>query len=407
MADDCEDADDAPDGSFADLQEDFASAIEDFRARASEDMEKRADGVAVGSRTSAEPGQELQPVVSYQPSFDTKQQPFNPDPTLLAPHYGEGAGRPIPQRREIENDDSLDWETVQPLESDSVSVRTPDGEETELIEPGGTYTVECNVANLGGTPARSAVVELFVEHTEPSAGVDVSADTGGFEVFVDFQSQRQQFWAYTLSGTTTMAPGSRLFAVFHQDDGEPPAESEILTEVSVPLFPDRVFEVESSTGGLPTDVEEFTLDIWDVSRLGEKTPAALNDAGIHLTRVSGERTPKTISSRTPRNHDLAGEVTVNQDGDGTGRSRRVGKQRVSVPQNGTRTVTFEYEPERDRFPNADLPNAGVELPGGGRTVTAFHVRAYSLATNEVPADWGRLDHTESRFMARTEVGRQL
>jgi hypothetical protein len=100
---------------------------------------------------------------------------------------------------------------------------------------------------------------------------------------------------------------------------------------------------------------------------------------------------------------------VNLDADATaeGSARRVGKRNVSVPQNDSRTITFEYTPSEAEFPNADLQNAEGLPPGAGRSVTALYVRTHSLATNEVPGDWGGLDHTESRFMGRTEVGRML
>lgn len=415
MTRDCEDEETEP-GSIADLRAEFASAADEFRARAREDIEKRADARPVAERTDAEPepDESLQEggLISSQPTVETtgspdgKQQPFNPEPLLLVPHVGAGAGRPIPRRREIEDSDSLTREAIHPLESDSLSVSTAAGAEADLIEPGESYTVECTVGNRGGTPARSAVVELFVEHLPPTASVDRNAETGEFEVFIDFISGRQQIWTYTLGGTTTMAPGSQLYAVFHRDESDPPAESDILFEVPLSVSDDRTFEhFQDSIGALPRDVEEFLVDIWEISRVSDTTPGALRDSGIHLTRVDGRPVGGSVS-RTLRNHNLAGEVSAGDD-DGSARRRQVGTQRVSVPQADIRTVSFDYQPDADRFPNGGLDNVGGETPGAGRTVTAFHVRAYSLATNELPADWGRLAHTESRFVGRTEVSRRL
>lgn len=415
MTRDCED-EETEAGSIADLRAEFAAAVDEFRARAREDIEKRADATPVAERTDAEPEPDESlrggGIISAQPTLETtgppegKQQPFNPEPLLLVPHVGAGGGRPIPQRREIENSGGLEWDAIHPLESDSLAVSTAAGTETDLIRSDGSYTVECTLTNQGGTPARSAVVELFVEHLPPTARVDRNAETEAFEVYQAFISGRQQIWEYTLGGTTTMAPGSRLAAVFHRDVSEPPAESDILFDVPLTVSTDRTFELESSAGAIPLDVDGFLVDLWDVSRADEVTPGALGDSGVHLTRVDGRPVGTLPVSRTLRNHDLAGEVVTGGD-DGNGRRRRVGKQRVSVPQAGNRTVSFDYQPEAARFPNGGLGNVGGEPAGLGRTMTAFHVRTHSLATNEVPADWGRLAHTGSRFVGRTEVRRVL
>lgn len=415
MADDCQDESDAQDGSFEDLRADFDAVIRKYKQRASEDIAKRADGVAVGARTDAEPG-----ATSFEPALreTSKQRPFNPQPVLLVPHYEEGEKRPIPQRSQLATDGELDvendWKPNHPLRSESVSVRTsPDGQETDVIEPGEEYTVECTVRNVGGLAARNVNVELYVEHLEPSASIDVNEETGFFEANTVYEGHTQWSWLYYLSGVTTMAPNSVLFAQFHNREESPPVESYFH---GIPIeagndhdwYDRSFFETSPSETGYVPEEEEFTVDVWDVSRVeGEISKASLNDVGIHLTRQEGRIVQDGPERYWSQNHDLTGDVNL-EEGETDGRAnRRVKKKSVSIPQNDSHTVTFDYTPDEGNFPNADLRNSEVLPPGAGRSVTVFYVRVYSLATNEVPQAWGEIDHTQSRFMARTEVKRTL
>lgn len=417
MTDHCEDDSDGPDGSFEDLRAEFESAIQDFNERAREDMAKRAEGVAVGARTAAEPGS-----TTFEPALGvrSKQRPFNPQPVLIAPHYEAGEKRPIPRRSELapaDDQDYLnDWEPNHPLRSDSVTVkRSADGQETDVIKAGEEYTVECTVRNVGGLAARNANVELFVEHLEPNALIDVNEETGFFEATYVYEGHTLWNWNFYLSGVTTMAPGSQLFAQFHTSEESPPVDSYFL---GVPIeagtdnewYDRSFFETGPSETDYAPEDGEFTVDIWDVSRVvGEVTKDSLEQAGIPLARQAGRivRDPERYWSR---NHELRGDVNLNEDlsdEDQTagGANRRVGKQSVSIPQNESQTVTFQYTPDGGNFPHGELRNPEVLPPGAGRTVTALYVRAYSLASNELPQTWGELDHTQSRFMARTEVSR--
>jgi len=412
MAEDYADGE-AEDGSFADLRGEFDALIQQFTQRAAADREKRADGVAVAARTDAEPGS-----TTFEPALEvvSKQEPFNPQPVVLVPHFQQGEKRPIPQRRELatggELDFENDWQPNHPLRSESIAVRSAaDGQETEVITAGTEYSVECTVRNVGGLAARNVNVELYVEHLEPDAVLDVN-DDGVFEASWVYEGHNQWSWLFYLSGVTTMAPTSPLFAQFHDQGEAPPAKSSFHT---VPIdagndqdWYDRSFFETSPTATDYVPEDEFTVDVWDVSRIGgEISPAALEELGVHLTRQEGQVVVDGPERYWSRNHDLTGEVSL-EEGNGDGRpNRRIEKTSVSIPQNDSRTVTFEYTPDERNFPRADLPNAEGLPAGAGRPVTALYVRAYSLATNEVPRAWGEIDHTASRFMGRTEVKRRL
>jgi hypothetical protein len=433
----CDDTDDAPDGSIEDLREDFASATEAFREQAQENLEKREAGIPVARRTAGEPEGEPE-------DAEVKQQPFNPDPVMLVPHYTEGERREIPQRADIYDAETLaevgiyeprirtvpGWEENHPFDSASIEVDAPTmsvstiGYEEKVITAGEDHTIECTVRNIGGLPARNVTVELFVEHLEPRARLDINEQSGEqgerlFEANRDFAGDGNARWTFALSGTTTMSPVSNLTAVFHKEDRiMPPYSKPILDIIDLISTPERNFafdatetlydETESPGDGdlYVHDDSDYYVDIWDTSRITTYDAdlyTKLANRGIHLAHQKGriiDGDPK--SNRTIHNHDLTGSVNP-----GEGSTKRVGKAHTSIPQNGERTVSFEYTPDRATFPNGDLPNPEDGDRGEGRGMTAFYVRAYSLATNELPEDWGELDHTESRFMGRTEVRREL
>lgn len=417
MTEDCQDDGDGDDGSFEDLRAEFEDLVGQFEKRAAEDRAKRADGVAVGLRTEAEPGPATVGLETRSRSR-SKQRPFNPQPVLLAPHYEESEQRPIPQRSRLatggELDIENDWKPNHPLRSESVSVReSPDGRETDVVESGQEYTVECTVRNVGGLAARNANVELFVEHLEPDAWIDVNEETGFFEASVVYEGHTVWNWLYYLSGVTTMAPSSALFAQFHEREESPPVESYLL---GVPIdagndhewYDRNFFETAPSESPFVPEGDEFTVDVWDVSRVeGEISKAALDDVGIHLTRQEGRFVDDGPERYWTRDHHLTGDVNQAQEGADGPANRRIDKKSVSIPQNDSRTVTFTYTPDEGNFPRSDLQNPPDLPPGAGRSVTAFYVRTYSLGSNEVPQAFGELNHTRSRFMARTEVKRTL
>jgi len=414
MTEHCQDGG-AEDGSFEDLRAEFGDLVEEFEGRAAEERAERAEGVAVGARTEAEPGPTGFATASQRTS---KQRPFNPQPVLLAPHYEGGEARPIPQRSQLatggELDVENDWKPNHPLRSDGVTVReSPDGPETEVVESGQEYTVECTIRNAGGLAARNANVELFVEHLEPNARIDVGEDSEFLEAsFVYVGDEFYDFFHY-LSGVTTMAPSSILFAQFHGREESPPVDS---YSFGVPIdagndhewYDRNFFETAPAETYRIPEGDEFTVDVWDASRVeGEISAAALDDVGIHLARQEGRFVDDAPERNWTRDHDLTGDVNGAQEEAEGPENRRIDKKSVSIPQNDSRTVTFTYTPDGGNYPRGDLQNPPDLPPGAGRPVTAFYVRTYSLGDDEIPQAFGELDHTQSRFMARTEVKRQL
>lgn len=422
---DCDDTDDSPDGSIEDIREDFLSAADAFRNQAQENLAKRQAGDPVAQRSGTEP---------EGPGADGKQPPFNPNPILLAPHFTGSEKRPIPQRRQLYDGSSLagkrklrvsnaGWKENHPFESDSLEVEaptvsysddSPDFEyEGKIITAGQDYTVDCTIRNVGGLPARNVTVELYVEHLEPRARLDINEQTGYFEVNQTYDGHGEATLTFGLSGTTTMAPLSNIVAIFHKGDSvEPPYPGLLWTDPF--LTPSGARNIYSATTEVRSDdpilSEEttFNIDLWDWTRITfieDDLFEELPERGIHLGQQEGrlvDRNP--LPDRTVHDHDLMGSVSMSPD---EGPTKRIGKQYTSIPQNGERTVTFQYTPDQNEFPNADLPNSAVRLRGEGRGMTVFYFRAYSLADDELPEDWSGLDHTQSRFMGRTEVRREV
>lgn len=400
---DCNDSDDAPEGSIDDLREDLAAVAEDLRAEAEANRTDRADGEPV----SAKEGQAV-------PTTPPKQDPFNPQPVLLLTHAAGNEQRPLPRRSRQQGP------LVPPVRSDSVTI------DAEVIESGGTYTVECTVRNVGGLPARKVDVELYVEHYEPDARVDTSG--GAVELARDYLL-RGDHPDYRVSGVTTMAPDSKVSAFAHMDDSGPPFDKVLGYAADMSVSDGRTFT--GYVGGkpdefldgdpVPQDRDGFTLEVWETSLAPPGTvgptkggrPSFFEDpdhwGGIRLASVPGRYADDPSSALDRRDQFLAGSV-------GDRGTRRVGKQSTSIPGSNAASVSFTYSPRagdvpepRDDIEQVEGDYPGIredDGPGLGRAVTAFYARAYSLATSEMPDDWSSLDHTTSRFVGRTEVPRR-
>lgn len=424
----CDDGSDAPEGTIADLREDLASVAADLRAEAETNRAARAEGEPV----SAKQGR----TVPIEPE---KQPPFNPRVALLVAHFGEGERRPIPRRPErlprlpFGAGDDLDYAAA--LRSESVSVleggepMDPTPLDPGVVRPGNTYTVECTVRNVGGLPARNVYVELYVEHRRPGVTMDTN-DAGAVELDPR-GGLGTQYPGYYLSGVTTMAPQSEVTVMAHMGgSGGPPYDRILGWDDSRTVTWGRTFHATLNTGvpydyretgkpdrflrggTVPADESDFTLEVWDTTATNSSGFTETTDYdffrdprkwfGVHLGSVPGTFTTDPGVDQQPR--DLTSRPTDD-------RTALVGKRTTAVPASGSRTVSFEYTPAAGEMPP---PNEGLSrvesqrdlTPGIGEAVTVFYARAYSLATAELPADWGALDHTTSRFMGRAEVNRE-
>lgn len=401
---DCQDDDAKPEGSIADLREDLTSLSESFSAEAETNRTDRAEGEPV------EPSQD--------PTADIpadKQDPFNPQPVLLMTHAGGDEQRPLPRRSETQG------QMVPPLRSESVSI------DADVVEAGGSYEVEVTVRNVGGLPARKVDVELYAEHTLPDARVDTPGDDV-FELAEGYYHLPAGAPNYGIDGVTTLAPDSQVSMFTHMDDSGPPFEKVLGYNRDQHVSADRTFSGQITGkppefldgSPVPDDRTEFTLEVWDTTHTptNKVGPAKEGESffeapeqwhGVRLASVPGEyvETPRSTFDR--EDQFLTGTVESST-------TQRVGKQAVSIPGGNATTLSFSFAPAKTDFPlpKGDAGNVtGSEEwipsdvgPGIGRGVTALYARVYSLATAELPDDWSALDHTTSRFVARTEVPRR-
>lgn len=398
---DCEDDSDVkPEGSIADVREDLASVAESFQAEYDTNVADRADGDPVEA-----PGGE------HEAGEPETQDPFNPQPVLLLTHAGGAEQRPLPRRSEAEGP------RVPPIRSDSVTI------DTDVVEPGGDYTIEVSVRNVGGKAARKVDVELFVEHLQPDVRIDTR--TGGVELQPQ-QGLDEEHSGYRVSGVTTMAPDSKLTVFAHMEDEGPPFDKVLDFDADTSVAEDRTFtgylrgKPEKFMNGepVPEDRSEFTVEVWETTLTDPDVIGRLPSApgffqtpeywgGVRLGGAAGRYVDSPGVDE--RNQYLASS----RDVEGV---KRIEKKPTSIQGSGAQTVSFSYAPTADDLPtprenidevDADFPGIDEDDgPGIGRTVTVFYARAYSLATGELPEDWNELDHTKSRFMARTEVPRE-
>jgi hypothetical protein len=401
----CNEDDATPEGSIADLREDLTDVAESFKAEAQRNQSDREEG---------EPVEPPQDPVARIPA--DKQDPFNPQAVLLVSHEEGSEQRTLPRRSEQVGPG------IPPIRSDSITIGA------DVLEAGGAYTIECSIRNIGGLPARKVDVELYVEHYVPDARLDTQ---GGTIELTRNDRLRGGHPGYQVSGVTTMAPDSKLSAVAHMDDSGPPFDKVVNYEAIISVGDDRTFtgvvngKPDTFLNGdpIPADQDDFTLELWETSLApsrafgsvkGDGTsffedPAAYD--GIHLASVSGRFVESPSSPPNPENQYLTNTVESQE-------TRKVDKQSTSIPGGDGATLSFTYSPAWDEYPDerdaisevddGEYPGiAPDDGPGLGRAVTVFYVRAYSLATSEMPDDWSALDHTTSRFMGRSESPRKF
>jgi hypothetical protein len=300
-----------------------------------------------------------------------------------SPPQAEYRQRPLPRRPAASP----------PLHSSGVTVRR-NGGRTETIEPGKNYTVDIEVQNAGGLAAHGATVELYVDHLTPDATIDAS---GPFEA---------EQYDFSLTGTTTLPPGHKLVAVAYEDSGGTLTADNLLFRskrghaqvdaVGETVDEDRTFLFDvpgppySGSGNVSnlrariywTTGIDLTKDKYypDTTQAKQRYIQTLKNRAVELTDKEGTVVNGALSNPKGK-HDL--ESTIH---DATLLPQ--GKRTERVPASDATTVSFDYTAPAAR---------------GDRVLTVFHARTYSLAPEDMPSDWDKLDHTKSRFMGRTEL----
>lgn len=276
-----------------------------------------------------------------------------------------------------------------PLRSSGVTVRK-DGRWTDAVEPGEQYTAEVSVENAGGLGG-NVTVELFARHRTPTATIDTA---GG----VLEGARRDEF---RVTGFTSLPPGHTFVGVAYDDPGGTLRADNIIWRstrghaqvemVGETVEDHRTFDIapylgDPNTGsfrlrlywttGLDLTKDEY-YDPTDAK--GNYVQALKNDA-VQLVDQPG-----TIVSGGPSNPKvpLDLESTI-QESTLVSQARR----QVTVPASGSQTVNIDFTAPGRR---------------GDRVLTELHARTYSLAPEDMPADWDALDHTTSRFVGRTEL----
>lgn len=296
-----------------------------------------------------------------------------------------------------------------PLRSSGLTV-SQGGSETEFIQPGTRYTIECTVENGGGLAASTANVEVFVEHKPATATVDT--DNGVFTAVRGSQSQR-------ITGYTTLPPGHNIATLGFVGSPEPRNVLFRTVGAAGTVASDRTFSRPGQFGlkqsnitgnefvresvlrsqtftmrlywttGIDLTKDKYTLQIESgdtKSDIDRKRQTALRNyidvlenTAVQLTEVSGEFRSQQTNSKGPLNlSSTIRDATVLQNGRG----------RIKIPPRSSGTFSLQYTAPSNR---------------GDTVLTALYARAYSLAPEDDPANWDRLDHTRSRFMGRNEL----
>lgn len=397
---DCNDGSDAPEGSLADLVEDLESVAQSFREEADSNVQDRAAGQPVYpgggqvAQTSA---------MEFEEGTNRGAGVFDPRPLLLVQHDSDAAGRPLPRRPN----------GPPPLKSDAMTIKDGTGSETETLEAGAAYTVECKVRNVGGFPARDATVELFVEHRPLEATLDISRESDSLELYpLPGDEEMRERGQTEISGHTTMPPGSSVAVVMSPVTGDG-------NHFETRVHDYRIFPVtENRTFGWDTDFYAFGKrgDFYDTHDsdafkmrvyphpIPDRRPVdgvekpildrfmeqELWKAGVEylpppeLENVDGTFVRNGTPSNDKRSLDLSTTLQTMESG-----PERVDRKYATVSPSDTESLSFSYTPDSKPYEDGGL--------------TTFYLRTYDMGNGGGPDDWGRLDHTGSRFIGRTEA----
>lgn len=374
---------------FDDLVEELDDLAATFDERAREDSRKRQEA-------EAPPGDDRTATTATNTS-DVSEEEFAAESHLVVPHdqMGNQAQRPLDRRPD----------GLSPLRSVALSSNAPTKSFSGTsqgtfysytipeVTDGDTYTIECTVHNLGGMAADATTVELFVEHLEASATVDLNTKTGAVELH---PSQVPP----TVGGFTTLSPESRVTVVSFQDQGAGLTETNQLNiGLNRRVEEDRSFSARTF-GGKPNTFlgptsnspsgSGFTLRVYDSTDVS--IPGAPNPQSEH-PKIVADR----IAGTAPLLTEVPGRYTTNVATDvremelasSVGSLEQVGQAVVTLPQRTSVTAKFQY---------THAPPSGLD---GGTTV--LYTRAYSIAPEDAPGNWGELDHTTMRHVGRTEL----
>jgi hypothetical protein len=261
-----------------------------------------------------------------------------------------------------------------------------------VVTAGDSYTVDCRVHNLGGLAANATTVELFVTHLDPDATLDRNPSTNEVELHPGQVPP-------TAGGVTTLPPESTVTMVAFMDEGSGlQVDNQLLVGLDRRVESDRSF-ADSTFGGRPGTFvgtsrsvpqrDEFTVRVYDTtdttygrqpqrSNLNDIVVNSIDGSAPLLTEAPGRYT----TSVGTRPVEMTLEGTVQGAASVTGRT-------LPIPQAGQATASFQY----------DHTPPGTDAAG----TTVLHARAYSMAPEDAPGDWGRLDHTTMRHVGRTEL----
>lgn len=368
----CPDDSDAQAGSFERLIEDFADLEADLSEEARKNRQKQDD--------IEDPPSDL------ERRYGVLNEEYDPNPYLLVPHYADGDRRPIPRRPEA----------TPPLDGWGMTV-----EEDGQLEPGNSYTIECQIENHGGRTAGNTHVELYVEHFTADATLDTNPETETVQV------PERPDEEITLTGFTTLPAGSEVSLVGYMDRGNGNVVSKVnwlydVRNIEIEPDDDRQFEVTvpgkpeyflywegDEEHEVPADRSEFMLRVYDTTGVSIdgpaevlNTPLLTEQTATYVDGAENEKQPLDLES-------YVSQDVVEEDEPSSSGLEQVDKTYESVPASGEVTTTFEYEPSPASAEN--------------RTLSVFYLRVYSLGASDTPQNWSRLDHTTSRFVGRTEV----
>lgn len=360
--DECEDGSDGPPAGSIERS---VRDLEDVEAALSAEAEANRQKQSDAEDASAE----------LRRRYPTPDEEFMPEPFLLVPYTEEGGGRPIARRPDSDP----------PLNSRAVST------DAEGLGPNENVTIDVSMRNVGGVRAANTHVECFVEHKRASATLDAHPETDVVQV------TRDPTETVTLSGFTTLPEGSEVSIVGYMDLGDRSEDdvprSTLLYDVrDVVVNPGRVFETETTKLGtedeffggfaMPEDRSQFTFRVFDTTDTTTNglsfvwnSPLLAEHRGAFVDVPNNEKRPLDLESSVS---------DPNVD--------RIEKTHASVPSNGTASVSFDYTTPSE--------------PPDNWAQSVFYARVYSLASDDVPEEWGSLDHTSSRFVGRRELPAQ-
>jgi hypothetical protein len=260
-----------------------------------------------------------------------------------------------------------------------------------VVTQGDTYDVDCRVHNLGGLAANATTVGLFATHLQPDATLDRNPAT---EVVELHPGQVPP----VAGGVTTLPPQSSVTMVAFMDQGAGlTADNQLVVGLDLRVESDRSFG-GSTFGGKPSTFvgtsrsvpqrDDFTIRVYDTTDTTyqlQPSQSNLNDIVVNSIEGSAPMLTEAPGRYTTSVGNQPVEMALDATVQG---AETVDQQTITLPQTSQATANFQYE---------HTP------PSSGAGTTVLHARAYSIAPEDAPNDWGRLDHTTMRHVGRAEL----